>query len=113
MLAELADLLEEAGFQVITEGRGAAAIETLIDKSSEISALVTDVTLADATSGWDVAHKARELNPSLPVIYTTSYDVDAWSANGVPSSVHIRKTFLPVQVLTALAQLLNTSRPTG
>lgn len=106
---ELAKPLRDAGFTVLTQIKGAAAIKTLEERSSEINALITDVTLADAVTGWEVAHKAREINPQLPVIYTTGHDAEVWAANGVPNSVHITKPLLPVQVLTALAQLLNTS----
>ena len=110
---QLIEPLEEAGFTVITETKGAAAIETYQQRSSEICALITDVTLADAINGWAVAHKARELNSHLPVIYTTSYPAETWAANGVPNSVHVMKPFLPVQVITALAQLLNTGGDPG
>lgn len=104
---DLLDPLEEAGFVVLAETQGYSAIKTLETKASEIDALITDITLADHATGWEVARKARELNPGLPVIYTTSYNIETWAANGVPDSVLIQKPFLPLQLLTALAQLLN------
>ena len=110
---QLVEPLEEAGFAVLTETKGATAIETYQQKASEICALITDVTLADATTGWEVAHKARELNSHLPVIYTTSYTSETWAANGVPNSVHVMKPFVAVQVITALAQLLNSGADPG
>lgn len=106
---ELAVALGEAGFAVLSEATSSKSISLLKEKSAEISALVTDINLSDTVSGWDVARKAREINPQLPVIYTTSYNTETWAANGVPNSVHILKPFVPVQVITALANLLNTS----
>jgi hypothetical protein len=75
-------------------------------------ALVTDVDLPGGASGWDVAHRARELFSDLPVVYTTAGNAHEWSANGVPNSVLITKPYAGVQVTTALAQLLNTGGPT-
>lgn len=106
---ELVTPLKEAGFAILEESKGTGAIRLLEEKGTEINALITDVNLSDTVTGWDVAHRAREINPQLPVIYTTSYDAEVWAANGVPNSVHILKPFLPVQVITALAQLLNTT----
>lgn len=110
---ELMGPLMEAGVNVLTQSKGDDAIQTLVDRAEEISALITDVSLADKTTGWEVARKAREINPGLPVIFTTSYSAETWAANGVPNSVHIQKPFVAVQVVTGLAQLLNKSSTAG
>jgi DNA-binding NtrC family response regulator len=70
--------------------------------------LITDVNLGrDKLSGWDVAKRARELNPSVAVIYMTGDSGHDWAANGVPNSVLLLKPFAPAQVVTAVSQLLN------
>lgn len=108
---QLVDPLEEAGFHVLAASTGAEAIATLESEGGNIRALITDVNLGGGMTGWDVCKRSRELNPLLPVIYTTSFGPEEWAAHGVPNSVHIGKPFLPIQVLTALAQLLNTTAP--
>src|SRR5690348_10777517 len=79
--------LEEAGFTVLEADSGDAALRTLKEKGEAIRALVTDVDLGGKITGWDIAHRAREMNPSLPVVYMTGANGDEWAANGVPNSV--------------------------
>lgn len=112
LLTQLVDPLEEAGFQVLTATNGGEAVERLGSEGGNIRALLTDINLGKGIDGWRVSQYARDLNPLVPVIYTTSYGPEVWASHGVPNSVHIQKPFLPIQVLTALAQLLNTVAPT-
>ena len=107
--AQLAAPLEEAGFKALTAMKGAEAITILEREGADVRALITDVNLGGDLTGWDVAQKARELNPHIPVIYTTSSSSEDWAAHGVPNSVHICKPFIPIQVITALSHLLNSS----
>lgn len=55
----------------------------------------------------DVARRGRELLNDLPVVYMTGASADAWGSKGVPNSVLINKPFAPMQVTTAVSQLLN------
>jgi two-component system, cell cycle response regulator CpdR len=59
--------------------------------------------------GWDVARTARERHPAIPIIYMTGTHGDDWTSKGVPRSVLLIKPFAPAQIVTALAQLLNTA----
>ena len=74
-------------------------------------ALVTDINLLGQLSGWDVAKLAREINPEIPIIYMTGPAADQWPSHGVPGSIMLNKPFAPVQVVTAVAQLLNQGPP--
>ncbi len=58
-------------------------------------ALVTDIHLQGALTGWDVAKRARELNPDMPVIYMTGAGADQWPSHGVPNSLLLQKPFAP------------------
>jgi len=69
-------------------------------------ALVADVRLAGRLTGWDVARRIREKDPSFPVVYVTANGQD-WASEGVPNSILISKPFAPAQLVTALSQLLN------
>jgi FixJ family two-component response regulator len=71
--------------------------------------LITDVNLPGPVTGWDIAHRARELNPGLPVIYMTGGAGHEWSAHGVPESLLVTKPFALAQVVTAVAQLMNAA----
>jgi DNA-binding response OmpR family regulator len=105
--------LKDGGYEVVQAASAEEAIRVLEAHGSEYQALVTDVNLGNKTiSGWDVAKRARELNPNLPVIYMTGDSANDWSANGVPNSLLIMKPFAPAQIVTAVSQLLNSSAAT-
>ena len=102
--------LQEGGFAVATSLEGAEAIEMLGVRAADYRALVTDVHLPPGKlTGWDVAKRARELNPEIPVVYMTGAGGHDWAANGVPNSVMVLKPFAAAQVVTAVSQLLNQS----
>lgn len=102
--------LEDAGFEVTVCTNSEEAIQHLDNADDTYVALVTDVHLTEAgQSGWDVARRARELNPNLPVVYTTGAAAEEWPSNGVPNSVLITKPYALTQVTTAVSQLLNTT----
>jgi len=73
---------------------------------------VTDINVRGGISGWDIARQAREIEPTLAVVYITGAAADEWPAQGVPNSILIQKPFAPAQLVTAVAQLLNKSGST-
>ena len=103
--------LEEQGFQVETAITGDDAIAKLERNDPAFRALITDIDLGGKNSGWDVAHRARELHPEIPVIYVTGGGVNEWSAHGVPNSLLVAKPFVPAQIVVAVSQLLNSAAP--
>ena len=107
-LALIQTTLEEGGFKVITASSGEEAIRTIdAEKARDLSGLVTDVQLGGELSGWDIARHARELSPSLPVVYITSDSEHEWESKGVPNSILLAKPFAPAQLVVALATLMN------
>ena len=58
-------------------------------------------------SGWEIARRARQADPSLAVVYMTGAAADDWPAEGVPESVLLQKHFAPAQLVIAVSQLLN------
>jgi DNA-binding response OmpR family regulator len=107
----LSEALKEGGYAVEMAHNGEDATRKLEAPDAHYGALVTDVNLGGNVNGWDVAHKARELFPMLPVGYMTGAAASDWGANGVPSSVLVQKPFAPAQVVTAVSQLLNQAMP--
>jgi CheY-like chemotaxis protein len=104
--------LEEAGYDVVTASNGEEAISLLEAEGPDCRALITDIRLGPAKlglTGWDVAHRARELNPDLPVVYVTGDSAADWASRGVPRSMLVRKPFVPAQIILAVSQLLNAT----
>jgi len=73
---------------------------------------VTDIALRGKIDGWDVARRAREIDPRFPVVYISGAGGD-WPSKGVPESVMLEKPFAPAQLVTAIANLLNNRNPTA
>jgi CheY-like chemotaxis protein len=107
----LEDALSHAGFETSFTVSGEDAVALLQGDNSKYRALITDINLLGEMDGWQVAHRARELNPDIPVIYMTGAAAADWSANGVPKSILLNKPFAPAQIVTAVSQLLNASPP--
>jgi len=102
--------LADAGYSVLLAHNGSEALKYLEERESEeaaLRALVTDVRLGPGPSGWEIAKRARELHPEIPVVYVTGAAAAEWSSKGVPNSLIIQKPFAPAQVVTAVSQLLN------
>jgi DNA-binding response OmpR family regulator len=68
---------------------------------------VIDINLLGRMDGWEVARRAREIDPDFPVIYVTGGGADQWASHGVPNSVLLTKPFAPAQLVTAISNLLN------
>lgn len=111
------DLLEaaltEGGFAVAKAESGEDAIRMLDAQDAAFNALVTDINLTGKLLGWDVAKRARELHPEIPVVYMTGAGGQDWAANGVQNSILISKPFAAAQVVTAVSQLLNKGNTPG
>ncbi len=108
----LAVALEDAGYAVLQARSGDGAVELIEERGAECRALVTDVRLGRGKlklSGWDVARRARELLPDIPVIYTSGDSGVDWTSQGVPKSIMITKPYAMAQIIAAVSQLLNES----
>ena len=107
------EALTEGGFEAAVTQSGEEAVTLLQSDPSRFRAIITDVNLAGRFDGWEVARRARELIPDIPVVYMTGAAADQWTSRGVPNSILLNKPFAPAQITTAVAQLLNTSPPTA
>lgn len=104
--ADLEKVLNDAGFATDIVSSGEEALTLLMSGTKHPNLLVIDVKLAGRLSGWEVAKRIREKDPSCPVVYVTAYSQD-WAANGVPNSIIIPKPFVTAQLVTAISNLLN------
>jgi DNA-binding response OmpR family regulator len=107
----LEDAPAEAGFETDILSSAEEALTQFMGGTKKYKALVTDVRLMGRLSGWDVARRMREADPTFPVIYMTGAAADQWASQGVPGSILLEKPFAPAQLITAISQLLNIGRP--
>jgi DNA-binding response OmpR family regulator len=105
--------LQDAGFEVILASDYEEAIASLHERAGALTGLLTDINLGASQSGWDIAVIARELMPTLPVVYVTGDSAHEWPSRGVPHSVLISKPFAAAQVVVALAGLANRADEAG
>jgi CheY-like chemotaxis protein len=102
------EALAEGGFETAIAASGEEAV-TLLKSGARpnYGALVTDINLRGRMDGWDAARRAREIEPTFPVVYMTGAASEQWASQGVPNSILLNKPFASAQLVTALAQLLN------
>jgi CheY-like chemotaxis protein len=112
MHAMVEDALTEGGFEVAIAPSGEEAMTLLTGLKGKYVALVTDINLRGQIDGWQVAKRAREIDPQFPVVYMTGASADDWGSKGVPNSILLNKPFALAQLVTAVSQLLNAP-PTG
>jgi DNA-binding response OmpR family regulator len=99
--------LTDDGFEVIDAGNGVHALVEIETDAARFRAIIADIRLGDGPDGWAVAQRARELIYNMPIIYMSGDSSHEWSSKGVPNSVMLAKPFVPAQLITALAILLN------
>ena len=103
----LEGILEEAGFQALAVANGHQALAELEGDATRFRAVLTDIRLGRSPDGWEVARRARELVPDMPVLYLSGNSAQKWAARGVPNSLMVGKPYVAEQILSALTTLLN------
>lgn len=79
----IVDVLEELDYKVLEAADGHEATAIFSDPGQTIDLMMTDVGLPDI-NGRDLALKAREVRPELPILFASGYadNVD------VPAGMH-------------------------
>jgi DNA-binding response OmpR family regulator len=104
--------LIDGRFEIVIASSGEDAVGLLDVSEGKYRAVVTDINFGrNKIDGWDVARRAREIDPDFPVVYMSGKDADHWASKGVPNSIMLAKPFAPAQLVTAVSQLLNTWTP--
>ncbi|WP_087501268.1 response regulator [Pseudomonas sp. SID14000] len=80
----MVEVLDELGYTVIEAEHARAALCILEDPGQELALMMTDVGLPDMR-GEELAAKARELRPLLPVLFASGY-ADSFD---VPQGMHL------------------------
>ena len=108
----LEEELADAGFDLAVTTNGREALAELEADPARFCAVVTDIRLGHGPDGWEVARRAREVVPEMPVLYISGDSAHEWAARGVPNSVMVAKPFHPAEVVTVLSALLTHEEST-
>jgi DNA-binding response OmpR family regulator len=99
--AEIRELIEDAfqdrGLAVACADSDQAAFAILEAQAANIKLLVADINLGQGADGFDVARRARRLNPDLKVIYITGHAAQ-FGKYGVEDGEIFPKPFNPGQL---------------
>ena len=102
----LEEMLEQAGFGALAVANGHQALVELEEDAARFRAVLTDIRLGRSPDGWEVARRARELVPDMPVLYLSGNSAQKWTARGVPNSLMLGKPYGAAQIVSALTTLL-------
>jgi CheY-like chemotaxis protein len=102
----LADFLNELDYEVLSTNDAKSAL-VLLEAQRDISLLLTDVGLP-GVNGRALAEAARQLRPSLPVIFATGYggSHDVFKEKLGPGMAIVAKPFEMERLAEALRALL-------
>ncbi|MED7666563.1 response regulator [Pseudomonas moraviensis subsp. stanleyae] len=101
----IVDVLEELEFKVLEADEGEAALAILRKLDNHIDLMMTDKGLPDM-DGLELANKARELRPALPVLFASGYA----ETIDVPADMHaIGKPFSIDQLRDKVKSILEKS----
>jgi CheY-like chemotaxis protein len=101
--------LREAGYAVQGAANGDIAL-VLVEQGLPFRLLVTDIVMPGLLDGYALARRARQLRPSLRVIYSTGFSrVAAIRAPGAPLGLTLQKPWRPHDLLRLVEQVLRPS----
>lgn len=101
----IVEVLDELGYNAIEASSAAAALKIIENPAQPLALLMTDVGLPDLR-GEELAAKARETRPNLPVLFASGYA----ESFEVPPGMHlIGKPFSIEQLRDKVMGILATS----
>jgi DNA-binding response OmpR family regulator len=100
------DALADGGFEPAITPSGEEAVSLLKGHKGKYHGLVIDIRLLGRLDGWEVAKRAREIDPAFPILYITAAHADRWPSQGVPNSGLLTKPFAPAQLVTAVSSVV-------
>jgi CheY-like chemotaxis protein len=100
----VAQALSEQGFAVKTAANAADALRHLV--SDTVDVLFTDIHLPGDMDGAALARRARQLQPSLPVVYASAQASMPDPQARVPGAVFVAKPYEPAVLGPLLAAAL-------
>ena len=98
----IAEDLRSAGWHVLEASTAEGAIACL-ETGHRVDVVFTDIQLAGALSGWDVAEQFRAARADVPIIYTSGNSVDR--SRRVADSLFFDKPYSSDTVVEACEKL--------
>ena len=98
----VAQELRAAGYEVLESSTAEDAIARLA-AGLRIDVVFTDIQLAGALTGWDVAEQFRAADPDVPIIYASGNAADR--SRSVSNSIFLNKPYRPDDVVAACCRL--------
>ena len=92
----------DAGYAVL-EAEDCDGAFVHLGGETPIDLLFTDIRLPGSLDGWDIAQRAREMRPALPVFYATGFSTEA--PRLVPGGQFCRKPYRPLAIIDAARAL--------
>jgi two-component system OmpR family response regulator len=106
------ETLKEGGFSAVGVHCAAAAFEVM-DKGAGLSALVTDIDLGAGPDGFEVARRARAVDPRLPVIFISGMAAARQRAGRFEGSEFLGKPFGAPEIIEAMHRVFPRKTGTG
>lgn len=100
----VAEAFAEQGMTVREAESDQRAYALLEADAAAFSVLVADINLGTGTTGFDVARRARRLNPSLQVVYITGHAAHL-GRFGVEGAVMFPKPFDPHELARRVREM--------
>ena len=97
--------LQQEGWTVLEAATGAGALQVLRENDI-VDLLVTDIGLADAMTGWDVAEVFHASRPKAPMVYVSGGPNN--DVRQVPGSVFLTKPVVISRLLMTCVELVKT-----
>lgn len=97
--------LEKNDYDVVSYTKGIDAINNINDN---IKLWILDIMLSDDISGYDIIKKIREINPNVPVIFTSARDKDLDKIIGLElgSDDYITKPYSPKELVLRVNNII-------
>jgi CheY-like chemotaxis protein len=83
--------LRQEGWAILEAATGIGALQAL-HETDKVDLLITDIGLADALTGWDVAEAFRTSHSEVPVIYASGNPARGTPTPSVTSANALKDT---------------------
>jgi len=104
-----ADVLESLGYIVITAENGREAVALFDTHGTSIDLVILDIVMPDM-GGEEAARRMRRLNPDVPVIFSTGYDLNhvLSDSDRLSNSMQLVKPTPVPELSRAIRSMLNS-----
>jgi DNA-binding response OmpR family regulator len=105
------EILRGQGFEVVTAGSRAGALQEIERLDGTIDVLVLDIALPDA-DGADLAHEIVAKIGQRPTLYVSGWTDEFWNLSNAPGRWLVMQKPIPIPRLIAAVEWLSGRRAT-